>query len=64
MGLPSKVVTASDIFKNHLSSLAHNLISKLPLLPNMFIESKIASFFDNNTVAKDLNLQLSEMPPE
>ena len=38
------------IFKNYFSILAHNLVSKLPLLPNIFTESKIASYCDNNTV--------------
>ena len=81
MGLPSKVVTASNIclkdknekvfdatknyciFKNYFSSLAHNLVSKLPLSPNIFTESKIASYYDNNAVSKDLNFQFSEMSP-
>ena len=52
------------IFKNYFSSLAQNLVSKLPLLPNIFTESKIASYYDNNTVSKDLNFQLLEMSPE
>ena len=52
------------IFKNHFSSLAHNLVSKLPLLPNIFTESKIASYYDNNAASKDLNFQLSEKSPE
>ena len=78
-GLPSRVVTASNtclkdknkkysmpqknwsIFKNYFSSLAHNLVSKLPL-PHT--ESKIASYYDNNTVSKDLNFQLLEMSPK
>ena len=33
-----------SIFKNHCSSLAQNLVSKLPLSPNIFTESKIASY--------------------
>ena len=40
------------------------LVSKLPLSPNIFTESKIASYYDNNAVPKDLNVQLSEMSPE
>ena len=78
MGLPSKVVTASNIclkdkneivfnttknfsiFKNDFSNLLHNLVSKPPLLLNIFTESKIATFYDNNVVSKDLNFQLSK----
>ena len=40
------------------------MVSKLPLSPNIFTESKIASYYDNNAVPKDLNFQLSEMYPE
>ena len=73
MSLPSKAVTASNIylkdknetvfnatencsiFKNYFSSLAHNLVSKLPLLPNIFTEiSKIASYYNNNAALKAL----------
>ena len=82
MGLPSKVVTASNIylkdkneivfnatknhsiFKKYFSSLSQNLVSKLPLSPNIFNESKIASYYDNNAVSKYLNFQLLEMSPE
>ena len=53
-----------SIFKNYFSSLPHNLVSKLPLSPNIFTESKIASYYDNNVVSKDLNFQLSETSPE
>ena len=81
-GLPSKVVTASNIclkvkneivfnatkksstIKNYFSSLAHNLVSKLPLSRNIFTESKIASCYDNNSVSKKLTFQLSETSPE
>ena len=81
MGLPSKAVTASNIylknkkqivfneiknctiFKNYFSSLAQNLVSKLPLSPNIFTESKIASYYNNNVVSKDLNFQLLEVSP-
>ena len=52
------------IFKNYFSSLAQNLVSKLPLSPNIFTESKIASYYDNNVVSKDLNFQLLETSPE
>ena len=43
-----------SIFKNYFSSLAHNLVSKLSLLPNIFTESKIASYYDNNAALKAL----------
>ena len=49
-----------SIFKNYFSSLAQDLIPKLPLSPNTFTESKIASYYDNNAVSKDLNFQLLE----
>ena len=53
-----------SIFKNFFSSLAENLVSKLPLSPNIFTESKIASYYDSNAVSKDLNFQLVETSPE
>ena len=53
-----------SIFKNYFSSLAQDLISKLPLSPNTFTESKIASYYDNNAVPKNLNFQLLERSPE
>ena len=79
MGLPSKVVTASNIclkdknqivfndiktFKNYFSSLAQNLVSKLAISSNVFTESKIAFYYNNNVVSKDLNFQLLETSPE
>ena len=33
-------------------------------MPNIFTESKIASYYDNNAVSKDLNFQLLKMSPE
>ena len=39
------------------------MVSKLSLSPNIFTESKIASYYDNNAVSKDLNFQFSEMSP-
>ena len=51
-------------FKNYFSNLSHNLVSKLPLSPNIFTESKIGSYYDNNAVSKDLNFQLSKTSPE
>ena len=44
--------------------LPYLTISTLSLSPNIFPESKIASYYDNNTVSKDLNFQLSETSPE
>ena len=41
-----------SIFKNYFSSLAHNLVSMLPLWPNIFTESKIASYSDNTQCQK------------
>ena len=68
MGVLCKAVTACNIFiyflKNYFSNLLHNLVSKLPLLPNIFTESKIGSYYDNNAVSKDLNFQLSKTSPE
>ena len=52
-----------SIFKNYFSSLAQNLVSKLPLSSNTFSESKIASYYDNNAMSKDLNFQLLETFP-
>ena len=40
------------------------MVPKLPLSPNIFTESKIASYYDNNAVSKDLNFQHSETSPE
>ena len=51
-------------FKNYFSSLAQNLLSNLPLSPNIFTESKIASYYNNDVVSKDLNFQLLETSPE
>ena len=45
-------------FKNYFSSLGQNLVSKLPPFLNIFTESKVASYYDNNAVSKDLNVQL------
>ena len=53
-----------SIFKNYFSILAHNLVSKLPLSSNIFTESKIASYCDNNAVPEDLTFQLSETSSE
>ena len=68
MGLLCKAVTACNIFiyffKNYFSNLLHNLVPKLPLLPNILTESKMGSYYDNNAVSKDLNFQLSKTSPE
>ena len=53
-----------SIFKNYFSSFAHNVVFKLPLSPDVFTESKIASYYGNNATSKNLNFQLSEMSPE
>ena len=53
-----------SIFKSYFSSLAQNLVSKPPLLPNIFTESKITSYYNNNVVSKDLNFQLLDTSPE
>ena len=53
-----------SIFKNYFSSLAQTLASKLPLSPNIFTESKIASYYNNNVVSKDLDFQLLETSPK
>ena len=45
-----------SIFQSYFSRLAQNLVSKLPLLPNIFHESKIASYYGNK--AGDSNYQL------
>ena len=49
-----------SIFKNHFLSLAQHLVSTLPLSPNIFTDSKIASYYGNNGVLKDLTFQLLE----
>ena len=36
---------------------------KPPLLPNIFTESKIVSYYDNHAVSKDLNCQFEETAP-
>ena len=46
------------------SSLAQNLLSKLPLSRNIFIDLKIPSCYNNSVVSKDLNFQLLETSPE
>ena len=48
-----------SIFKRFFSNLAQNLVSKLPLSPNVFTESKFASYYDDIKL-KDLNFEFSE----
>ena len=52
-----------SIFKSFFSNLAPNLVSKLPPSPNVFTESKVASFYDDIKF-KDLNFKFSETSPE
>ena len=52
-----------SIFKSFFSNLAQNLVSKLPLPPNVFTESKFPSYYDDIKV-KDLNSEISETSPE
>ena len=52
------------IFKNYFSSLPQNSVSKLPSSPNIFAQSKVASYYGNYAVIKDLNFQLLETSPE
>ena len=53
-----------SIFKNYFSSLPHNLLSKLPLSPDIFTEFKFESYYEKNVLSKDLNFQLSKTSPE
>ena len=43
-----------SIFKSFFSNLAQNIVSNLPLSPNVFTESKVASYYDNSKF-KNLN---------
>ena len=52
-----------SIFKSFFSNLAQNLVSKLPPSPNVFTESKVASYYDDIKF-KDLNFEFSETSPE
>ena len=47
-----------SIFKNYFSSFAHNVVFKLPLSPDVFTESKIASYYGNNATSKNLNFHV------
>ena len=72
MGLPSKTASASNIclkykncsiFKRFSSTLALKLVFKLPSSPNVFTESKVASYYDNIKF-KILNSEFSGISPE
>ena len=52
-----------SIFKSFFSNLAQNLVSKLPPSPNVFTESKVASYYDDIKF-KDLNFEFSETSAE
>ena len=53
-----------SIFKNYFSSLSQNFASKLPPLTNIFNESKVAFYYENNAVSKELNFQLLDTSPK
>ena len=71
MGLPSSICLKErnetafndtkncSNFKSFFSNLAQYLVSKLPLSPNVFTESKVASYYDDIKL-KDLNFEFSE----
>ena len=52
-----------SISKSFFSNLAQNLVSKLPSSPNVFTESKVASYYDD-IKHKDVNFEFSETSPE
>ena len=52
-----------SIFKRFFSNLGQNLVSELPHSPNVFTESKGASYYDNFQF-KDLNFESSEISTE
>ena len=52
-----------SIFKSFFSNLVQNLVSKLPPSPNVFTESKVASYCDI-IFFKFLNFKFSETSPE
>ena len=52
-----------SIFKSFFSNLVQNLVSKLPPPPNVFIGSKVTSYYDDIKF-KDLNFEFSETSPE
>ena len=48
-----------SVSKSFFSNLAQNFVFKLPLSPNVFTESKVASYYDDIKL-KDLNFEFSE----
>ena len=52
-----------SIFKSFFSNLAQNLVSKLANSPNVFTESKVASYYVDIKF-KDLKFQFSGTCPE
>ena len=52
-----------SLFKSFFSNLAQNLVLKLPLSANVFVKSKVASYYDN-IKSKDLNVKFSEISTE
>ena len=52
-----------SIFKSFFSNLAQNLVSKLLPSPNVFTESKVATYYDDIKF-KDLNFEFPETSPE
>ena len=52
-----------SIFKSFFPDLVQNLVSKLPPSPNVFTESKVASYY-NDIKFKDLNSEFSETSSE
>ena len=70
MGLPSKAASASNICLKERNEIVPFskvsfpiLVSKLPPSPNVFTESKVASYYDD-IMFKDLNFEFSETSPE
>ena len=52
-----------SIFESFFSNLSQNLVSKLPPSPNVFSESKVASYYDYIKF-KDLNFEFFETSSE
>ena len=51
-----------SVFKSFFSNLVQNLVSKLPLSPTAFTESKVASYYDDIKF-KGLSFEFSETSP-
>ena len=52
-----------SMFKSIFSNLAQNMVSKLPPSPNVFDESKVASYYDNIKF-RELYFEFSERSPK